>query len=150
MRAAVLSLSIALFSTACGSPQADEEPSAVTMTVVPQAISYPDIEANDLYGTSCAYASGKSMAPVVLAFNDEAVMKVDGKIERFRLDPQCKEVKLGTGSRYLSNDRVLDLAVEGEGRQAGYETVNFDGSVKLSTADGLVLYETTGTVQCGS
>ncbi len=115
-----------------------------------QPIGFPDIEANDLYGASCAYASGKSMAPLVIAFDDEAVIKVDGQIQRFKLDPQCTEVKLGTGSRYLADRQVLDLAIEGEGKQVGYETVNYAGSVKLSTAGGRVLYQTRGAVQCGS
>ena len=133
----------------CSDAPADGD-TAPVMTVAPQAITYPDIETNNLYGSSCAYASGKSMAPVVIGFDDQAVMKIDGKIARFTLDPQSKGTRFGTGSRYLADGRVLDLAIEGEGNQTGYETVHYEGSVRLSTADGLQLYATAGTVQCGN
>ncbi|MXO58883.1 hypothetical protein GRI89_04925 [Altererythrobacter salegens] len=139
MRIAALVV-LPLLAACGGDPVEDAE--APARALVLQPIGYPEIEANDLHGPNCSYASGKSMAPVVMAFGDEAVMKIDGEIHRFPLDPQCKEVRNGTGSRYLADDRVLDLAVEGEGP-------TFDGSVKLSTGSGKVLYETSGAVQCG-
>ena len=146
MRAAVLAFAIML--AACSSDE-DESGEAPAFSLAPQPIGYPDIEANDLHGPNCAYASGRSMAPVVIAFGDEAVMKLDGEIRRFTLDPQCREVRNGTGSRYLADDRVLDLAVDGEETQAGAGAETFDGTVRLADVDGNVLYETTGAVQCG-
>jgi hypothetical protein len=131
------------FLAACGTEPVEQEAEAPAISLAPQPIGYPDIEANDLHGANCSYASGQSMAPVVMAFAGEAVMKIDGKVHRFTLDPQCDEVRNGTGSRYLADDRVLDLAVEGEGP-------TFHGSVKLSDGAGLALYETEGAVQCGS
>jgi hypothetical protein len=131
---------------ACG--ETEVEPSASSVT--PQAITYADIEANGLYGAGCAYASGTSMAPIVLAMTDEAVMKIDGQIQRFRVDPESEGAALGSDSRYLAEDRVLFLTVEGEGTPAGEETVNFTGSVRLLDGAGAELYATTGTVQCGS
>ena len=147
MRTSAVAL-LALLS-GCGSNQSAEQ-QVSQMSVAPQPIGYPDIEANELYGASCAYASGRSMAPIVIAFSDVAVMKIDGQIRRFTLDPQCKEVKNGTGSRYLANGHVLDLAVEGEGTRSGGGPVTFNGSVKLSNGAGQILYETTGTAQCGA
>ena len=138
---------LALLAACGGEPQAEQD--AARISLAPQPIGYPDIETNDLYGANCAYASGRSMAPIVIAFADEAVMKIDGQIRRFTLDPQCKEVRNGTGSRYLAGDRVLDLAVEGEGTQPGDGPPTFEGSVKVSNAAGQVLYETAGSVQCG-
>ena len=138
----------ALLGACSGSP--DKKDAAPTISLIPQAITYPDIEANKLYGASCSYASGKSMAPIVIAFNDRAVMKVDGKIESFKLDPQCTVTRQGTGSRYLGDNRVLDLAIDGEGSKQGPESINYMGSVKLSDGDGNVLYQTDGAVQCGS
>lgn len=144
MRRFVLLLCPALL--ACG--KTEGEPPAPA--VVPQAITYPDIEANDLFGAGCAYASGSSMAPIVLANADEAAMKIDGRIHRFRVDPESEGAVLGSRTRYLAEDRVLYLTVEGEGTQAGDETVNFTGSVRLVDGAGAELYATTGTVQCGS
>lgn len=144
MRRLVLLLGPALL--ACGETEA--EPPAPPVS--PQTISYADIEANDLFGAGCAYASGNSMAPIVLALADEAVMKIDGQIQRFRIDPESEGAALGSDSRYLAEDRVLFLTVEGEGTPAGEGTVNFTGSVRLIDGAGAELYATTGTVQCGS
>ena len=131
---------------ACGETNAEPPVQAVT----PQTITYSDIEANNLFGAGCAYASGTSMAPIVLAMPDEAVMKIGGEVQRFRIDPESEGTRLGSRSRYLAEDRVLFLTVEGEGSPAGEETVNFTGSVRLIDGAGAELYATTGTVQCGS
>ena len=129
----------------CGS--ADDKPPA-TPTLDAQPISYMDIEAAKLTGPSCNYASGKSMAAVVMAMNSQAVMKLGGALRRFTLDPQCDKLERGTGSRYVAPGYVLDLAVkkESRGEQAG--KVSFEGSVKLSDGQGRVLYSTEGDVQC--
>lgn len=148
MRRVVLALLPLL--AACGN-NASDQPSPGPMSLPVQAITYQDIEANNLYGTACNYASGKSMGAIVIAENDGAAMKIGGKILRFKLDPQCKKLRFDTGSRYLAPGYVLDLTVEGEERQTGYETVNFErGTVKLSDEQGRVLYSTGGQVQCGS
>lgn len=142
-----LALMLLLSLPACsGGSEADVPGPAVT----PQAITYSDIETNDLHGASCAYASGSSMAPIVIAFPDEAVMKIDGEIRRFAVDAESEGSQLGADSRYLAEDRVLLLTIEGEETQAGQETVNFTGTVRLIDDAGAVLYSTTGTVQCGS
>jgi hypothetical protein len=119
-------------------------------TVAPQAIAYSDIETHELYGASCAYASGTSMAPIVIAFPEEAVMKIGGEIRRFRVDEESEGAWLREDSRYLAEDRVLLLTIEGEGRRSGEETTNFSGTVRLIDGAGAVLYETAGTVQCGA
>jgi hypothetical protein len=141
--ACLLLLSVA----SCGEA---EQPPAAAHSVTPQPIGYPDIEANGLHGASCAYASGKSMAPVVIAFADDAVMKINGAIVRFKVDAESKGFGLGTSSRYLAPDRVLLLMIGGEGDRSGHETVNFDSTVRLLDGAGAVLFETVGTVQCGS
>jgi len=107
-----------------------------------------DIEAAKLAGPSCNYASGKSMAAVVMAMNSEAVMKHGGELKRFTLDPQCDKLEKGTGSRYVAPGYVLDLAVNRESRSEQAGKVGFQGSVKLSDGKGRVLYSTAGDVQC--
>ena len=132
---------------ACGGETDMESPEAA---VVPQTITYNDIEANNLFGAGCAYSSGTSIAPIVLAMADEAVMKIDGRIHRFQIDPESEGTRLVSRSRYLAEDRVLFLTVEGEGTPAGEETMNYTGSVHLLDGAGAELFTTTGTVQCGS
>lgn len=132
------------------SPETERGSAPPTETVVPQTIGFPDIEAHNLFGAGCAYASGTSMAPVVLALEDEAVMKIDGEIHRFVIDQESVGAEPAAERRYLARGRTLHLSIEGEGTQAGPETVNYPGSVRLLDDAGAVLYETTGTAQCGS
>ena len=136
-----------LMLAACGEAGETKAPGPA---VTPQPIGYPDIEANDLHGASCAYASGTSMAPLVIAFADEAVMKLDGEIQRFRVDAESEGAEHGTRTRYLAEDRVLLLTIERTGAQAGAETVNFTGTVRLVDGAGAELFASSGAVQCGS
>ena len=142
MRAFAASLFL-LMLAACGEAG---ETNAPGPAVTPQPIGYPDIEANDLHGASCAYASGTSMAPLVIAFADEAVMKIDGEIQRFRVDAESEGAERGTRTRYLAADRVLLLTIE----RTGAETVNFTGTVQLADGAGAELFASSGAVQCGS
>ena len=132
-----------LMLAACGEAG---ETNAPGPAVTPQPIGYPDIEANDLHGASCAYASGTSMAPLVIAFADEAVMKMEGEIQRFRVDAESEGAERGTRTRYLAADRVLLLTIE----RTGAETVNFTGTVRLVDGAGAELFASSGAVQCGS
>jgi hypothetical protein len=130
---------------ACGSAQ-DKPPATPKLDAQP--ITYLDIEAAKLTGPSCNYASGKSMAAVVMAMNSEAVMKIGGALRHFTLDPQCNKLEKGTGSRYVAPGYVLDLAVKKESRRDEAGKIGFAGSVKLSDGQGRVLYSTEGDVQC--
>ena len=142
MRAFAASL-LLLMLAACGEAGETKVPGP---TLTPQPIGYPDIEANDLHGASCAYASGTSMAPLVIAFADEAVMKMEGEIQRFRVDAESEGAERGTRTRYLAADRVLLLTIE----RTGAETVNFTGPVRLVDGAGAELFASSGAVQCGS
>ena len=141
MRAFAASLFL-LMLAACGEAGETKVPGP---TLTPQPIGYPDIEANDLHGASCAYASGTSMAPLVIAFADEAVMKIDGEIQRFRVDAESEGAERGTRTRYLAEDRVLLLTIE----RTGAQTVNFTGTVRLVDGAGAELFANSGAVQCG-
>ena len=134
------------FCTACGSEQ-DKPPATPTLDAQP--ITYMDIEAAKLTGPSCNYASGKSMAAVVMAMDGEAVMKIGGALKRFTLDPQCDKPDKGARARYLAQGYVLDVAVKEESRREQAGKAAFEGSVKLSDGKGRVLYATEGDVQCG-
>ena len=138
-------VSLLALLAACGSTE--RQPPA-TPALDSQPITYMDIEAAKLTGPSCNYAAGKSMAAVVMAMDDAAVMKLGGQLKRFTLDPQCDKLEKGTGSRYVAPGYVLDLAVKKESRREAAGKVGFQGSVKLSDGQGRVLYSTAGDVQC--
>ena len=139
-------LALPLLLTACG---ATDKPHAATFDLDAQPITYMDIEAAKLTGPSCNYASGKSMAAVVMALDGEAVMKIGGALKRFTLDPQCDKPDKGARARYLAPGYVLDVVVKEESRREQAGKVGFEGSVRLSDGKGRVLYSTEGDVQCG-
>lgn len=138
-------LAFVLMLASCGGEK-DKPPTPPTLDAQP--ITYMDIEAAKLSGPSCNYASGKSMAALVMAMNNEAVMKLSGQLKRFTLDPQCNKLEKGTGSRYVAPGYVLDLAIKSESRSEAAGKLGFAGSVKLSDDKGQVLYSTDGEVQC--
>jgi len=140
-----LALALLPLLAACGS---EEPPADQAGALALQLITYPDIEANGLHGPSCSYGSGKSMGAVVMAMDSEAVVKIDGRLRRFALDPQCDKLEKNTGSRYLAPGYVLDLAITGESKPLGNEKAAFEGTVKLSDEAGRVLYSAAGHVQC--
>ena len=51
---------------------------------------------------------------------------------------------------YTGKDYTLRLAIDGEGEQAGGESVNYEGTVSVRDAWGREVYEGTGLAQCGS
>jgi hypothetical protein len=119
--------------------------------VNPDAILYPDIERYKLYGAGCNFATGGSMAPLMLALPGHAYMKIDGKIVPFAPDAGSAELPLGTRAKYTAGaySFVLDLA-EGEGKQTGAETTDYPAHFVLRNAHDQIVFESDGTAQCGS
>ena len=140
-----MALASLLVLNACGSAS-NKAPAPPTLDAQP--ITYMDLESARLTGPSCNYAAGHSMAAMVRAMDDSAVMKIGGALKRFTLDPQCDKLEKGTGSRYVAPGYVLDLAVKKESRSEQAGNVGFAGSVKLSDGKGRVVYSTDGDVQC--
>ncbi len=121
--------------------------------VVPEPILYPDIEANDLFGLACSYAPGTSMGARVIAREVDAYVKIDDNLLRFAADPGSRELPAGTRSLYNGREYSLRLEIDdeqaveeiGEGGGALYE-----GTVWLRDRWDRVIYQGTGTVNCGA
>ncbi len=117
--------------------------------VVPEAIRYPDIERNDIYGASCSYAPGTSLGARAIARPKDAFMKIDGEIVRFAADPGARALPLGTRSLYTGLTYSLHLAISGDGEATMSETTLYEGTITLRDAHGRVVYTGTGTASCG-
>lgn len=127
--------------------QVNDAPPPLT-EIVPDAITYPEMEANDLVGgLSCAYAPGTSMGARVIARETDAYMLIDGVMERFVADPGSRELPLLTRSLYNSRNYKLRLEIDtdavGEGAGGTYE-----GTIWLYDPYDRVVFTGTGTVQC--
>lgn len=118
--------------------------------VTPEPLLYPDIERYDLYGEACSYAPGTSLGARVFAREADAVVKIDGEIERFAADPGSRELPMHTRSLYNSKNYALRLQI-GESDDAGEQTAgDYEGSIQLFDRYGRVVYEGTGVAQCKS
>ena len=166
MRAAPIVLA-ALLATSCGK----EEPSpsekarmdeadiaAVEAAQVPpptpvepDPIGMPDIEKYDMYGAGCNFAPGKGIAAIALLQEQRAFMKLDGGIVVFAPDAGSGDLPLGAKGKYTAKawSFVLDLASE-EGKQSGYETIDYPARLVLRNDHDQIVYQSDGTAQCGS
>lgn len=119
--------------------------------VTPGPIGYPDIEKYDLFGAGCSFAPGTSMAAVALAQPARAFMKIEGEIETFAPDAGSGELPLGVKGKYTGGawSFLLDIA-SAEGKPSGSEGVNYPARLVLRNDRDQVVYEASGTAQCGS
>jgi hypothetical protein len=114
--------------------------------ILPQTIGYPDIERYKLYGASCAFADG-GIGAIVIALDNTAWIKLDGKMTRLAADVGGKNLPMGAWERYNGKEYSLQLTV-GEGKAAASETVNYPGTLSVYDAYKQLVYRSKGTVQC--
>ncbi|OYX66534.1 MAG: hypothetical protein B7Y88_01430 [Sphingomonadales bacterium 32-64-17] len=119
--------------------------------VIPQAILYPDIEKEDLFGASCAYAPGTSMGARVIAREADAYMKIDDEMVRFAVDPGARQLANRTGSLYNGRQYSLRLQIEGDGSPDpnASESTLYQGTIWLRDRWDRNVYTGSGTVSCG-
>lgn len=119
--------------------------------VAPERITMTDIEKHDMFGAGCNFAPGKSIAAIALLQDKRGFMKIDGEVVVFAPDAGSGELPLGAKGKYTGGawSFVLDLASE-EGKQSGYETIDYPARFVLRNERDQVVYESTGTAQCGS
>ncbi|WP_239805905.1 hypothetical protein [Croceicoccus hydrothermalis] len=121
------------------------------MPIAPERISYSDVEDNNLFGVSCAFAPGNGMAVMMMAMPDRAYMKLDGKIVSFAADKGSAAMPLGTWAQYDGREYAIRIAQpEGEAPQDGISRVSWNGSIAVVDGRNRPVYEESGTLQCGS
>jgi hypothetical protein len=118
----------------------------------PGPILYPDIDKYKLFGAACAFVpSGGGIAPVVLAQEKSAYMKLDGQIVRFAPDPGSPKLPVGAHGKYDAKawSITLDIA-EGEGRDTTTDAVDFNAHFTLRNDHDQAVYDANGTARCGA
>ncbi|QKG71525.1 hypothetical protein [Erythrobacter mangrovi] len=118
----------------------------------PQAILYPDIEKNSLYGAGCSFVpDGGGLGAVALAMAEEGYMKRDGEILRFAADKGSKELPYLAHAQYDGRDYAFVLTLsEVDGEVSGEETINFPASLSVTDSKERVVYQAQGIAQCGA
>lgn len=126
-----------------------DETAAAPARVMLQPIGFPEIEANTLYGASCAYSAGDSMAALVIAKHDAAHIKIDGSLISLAPADTSQELAYGSRSAYTNADLTLALQIGEDGSQVAPEVTRATGSLTLTDSGGAELFTATGAVQCG-
>lgn len=167
--ARVPSLSAILFLVACAQEPAAQEPvadaeRAIAMieaanraapplrAIVPEPITFADIDEHAIHGRACNFAPGTSLATRVIAREGDAFIKVEGEMIRMAADPGSPELPGGIFSLYDGREFSLRLAVDGAGRPAGegVGAVNYDGAIDIRDRWGRSVYTATGLARCGA
>jgi len=116
--------------------------------IVPEPITWSDMERHDLSGNACNYAPGTSFGTRVVARESDAHVKIDGDIVRLSADQGARELPAGTKSRYIGREHELNLALDGEGEPSGTAKADYEGTVTLRDEHGRITYQGTGLAQC--
>lgn len=118
-------------------------------TVIPDPITWADMDKEDIAGASCKYAPGTSLGTRVIAMPEVAYVKIDGKMARLARDIGAQKLPMDTWTKYDGKAYSLKLNISGEGKSADDGTSNYDGSVLLEDAYGRTIYDGSGLAQCG-
>lgn len=118
--------------------------------VVPEAISYADMEANDLLGQACSYAPGTSMGVRVVAREADAYMMIDGELVRFAADPGSRELPANSRTLYNGREYALRLAIDDLIAEGEIESATYEGTIWLYDRLDRVVYTGSGPVNCGA
>jgi hypothetical protein len=165
----VATLALALFAAGCERFQNDEQKALSDARDVarveaaqnvapkinllaPQPITFADITRYKLFGASCALRPDEAGDQVVaLAMADAAYIKIAGELRAFVADRGSASLPLGSWTRYLGREHVIDLQVsEAEGKRSGEETTDWRGWLTIRDPYDRVVYSAPGTVQCGA
>ncbi|MFN4112380.1 MAG: hypothetical protein ACK4GD_00395 [Sphingomonadaceae bacterium] len=120
----------------------------VAVPVRPEPILYPDIEQHELTAPSCAFApDGGGMAPILLAMEDRAVMKLSGDIAQFAPD---NGVQKGPEVAWTKYDGLTYSIRFGLGAQQPDEPGGNRYEATLEIRDGAdrEVYRASGFAQC--
>ena len=132
--------------------QVKEANRGTSIPIAPQAILYPDIERNEIYGTSCAFApEGGGLGAIAIAMREDGFMKLDGKIVRFSADGGSTALPSAARSKYSGKKYAFELTLGGgEGKRVAAEAATYDGKLTVRASNGDTVYQQTGEIQCGS
>jgi hypothetical protein len=116
--------------------------------VSPERILYPDIEANGLTDPACAFApDGGGMAPILLAMDAKAVMKISGEIAEFAPDNGVQKGPELAWSKYDGREYSLRFGL-GQEEPGAVSGKRYEASLELRDGQDRTVYQASGYAQC--
>jgi hypothetical protein len=116
----------------------------------PQPITVADLDELKLTGTRCAFEPQGSREPVLLAFENQAVMLIDGNPATFAGDSAGPSGPVGTWQHYVGKARSLRLVKGGgDGVEAGADALEWPAGLTVRDEYDRIVYTRQGKLRCG-
>lgn len=124
----------------------------VAIPIEPEKILYPDIEKNELFGASCAFApEGGGMGAVLIAMDGVAVMKYGNDIHQFAPDKGVQKGPQIAWTKYDGLQHSLNLGLgQRLGEGDGLATARYEARLTVRDGKDRVVYDAAGEAQCGA
>jgi hypothetical protein len=116
-----------------------------------EMITFTDIGQHDLFGAACNFSLvEESNTMLFIGMDDGGYLKAGGAIVELAPDPKSAELSFGAREAYSNGAYRVQMTVEGEGVQTGYEVVDYNGELTVRDAGGEVVLSRRGLVECGA
>ena len=120
----------------------------VAVPVTPEPIMYPDIEANGLTDPACAFApDGGGMAPILLAMDAKAVMKIGGEIAEFAPDNGVQKGPELAWTKYDGREYSIRFGL-GQEEVGAVSGKRYESTLELRDGKDRPVYRASGYAQC--
>jgi hypothetical protein len=117
----------------------------------PQPITPAELDDLELTGTRCAFEPRGSREPVLLAFENQAAMLIDGKPATFAGDSAGPTGPVGTWQHYVGKALSLRLVKgEGDGVEAGSDALEWPAQLTVRDEYDRIVYTRPGNLRCGN
>lgn len=121
--------------------------------LIPEPISFTDIEQNQFFGAGCAFIpeAGEGLDPVLYTIGERSLLKLEGTMIVLQASTGSAEFPYGTRDAYVGGGHSLSLTRGGgQGTLAGEESVSWPGSLTIRDPSGEEVYRSSGTLECGA
>ena len=121
--------------------------------LVLEPITFADVERENLFGAGCNVLPADEDASgiaIVLAHDDAAYFKRDGEFVRLSADTGSAELPYMARQKYSGLAFSLELELEGEGEQSGYETTDYRSVLTVRDDHDREVLVQRGVTQCGA
>ena len=158
MRSFILALSLVPLAASCGEPapapgndkvaEIERVNEGVVVPARPEPILYPDIETHKLTDPACAFAPERGgMAPILLAMDGKAVMKLGGEIAEFAPDNGVQKGPEVAWTKYDGRSYSIQfgLGQEVTGAASGKR---YEATLELRDGKDRTAYRASGYAQC--
>lgn len=121
--------------------------------LVPQPISFAEIEKMQISGAGCGFVPQGAQArdAVLVTTSETGLLKAGGQLVTLASDTGSAEFPYGTRKIYTAKAMWLELEKGGgEGEALGEEAVRWPGTLTVRDQWDRIIYQSAGSLDCGA